>query len=81
MATIVTDYLLTSLIPSDDRQQRYLEIIDWLIENVGPSTHVGNRHGTGWKRYPRINDTNGQLEWCIDIDDDTLAVMFKLKFV
>jgi hypothetical protein len=70
------------------RKQKFLDLLEWLDDNVGwlmsDSIHVLPIMGRGWRIESGIyQDPDSQYKsfgvW-LEIDDDTVAVLFKLAF-
>lgn len=57
------------------------ELRGWLQENVGfyQRMVMGYYVGEGWRMVRRVDD--GGFIWVIDIDDESLATLFILRWV
>jgi hypothetical protein len=82
MALVVIDFILERYFISEHASKRR-EMRSWLKEHVGPSLDIADRIGEGWRMFPRLNQDPSRkkgIQWCVEFDDDTLAVAFKLSF-
>jgi hypothetical protein len=77
-------YHSVSIINKAPQPSIYVEVIDWLDDNVGWTISDNNRYlpyyGYGWRiDINRSNDEN-RSGIALTIDDDSHAVMYKLKY-
>jgi hypothetical protein len=67
----------------DAKTEHWQPIKHWLIDNIGrlKTIHIQTAYGDGWtvKRYD-VRNAAGDIRtsYFVEIEDDSLAVMFKL---
>jgi hypothetical protein len=66
---------------------KYLKIIEWLENYISPAQQEYNfiydgpalgRCGLGWSVHKESFDT--KYEWCVEIEDMEMAIIFKLEW-
>jgi hypothetical protein len=71
---------LTRCLKCDNFSEKWLDILTWLVGNIGPIklSKLGLTQGQGWLIVRQINDSDSTCQYKLYLDEPNDELMFKL---